>query len=144
MHIGKEIVEEEQGGKSRAKYGGELIKTLSKKLTSKFGRGFTVRSLQKIREFYVVYKEGPKTALIAVNNANGKAPALRALSKNDNNYEKWQLSWTHYRLLTTIDNHYKRSFYEREAIENRWSARELDRQIGSLLYDRLAKSKERT
>lgn len=142
--IGKEIVEEEQGGKNRAKYGDELIKTLSKRLTSKFGRGFTVRSLQKIREFYLVYKDGPKTALIAVNGKNRKAPALRALSrKSDKNQEKWQLSWTHYRLLTTIDNHFKRSFYETEAIKNRWSSRELDRQIGSLLYDRLAKSKDK-
>lgn len=142
--IGKEIVEEEQGGKNRAKYGDELIKTLSKRLTSKFGRGFTVRSLQKIREFYLVYKEGPKTALISVRGENKKAPSARAFSEKEaKTREKWQLSWTHYRLLTTIDNHFKRSFYETEAIKNRWSSRELDRQIGSLLYDRLAKSKDK-
>lgn len=141
--IGKEIVEEEQGGKKRAKYGEELIKTLSKRLTSRFGRGFTVRSLQKIREFYLSYKEGPGTALLRLKDKSGKAPALRALSKSNEKGKNWQLSWTHYRLLTTIDDHYKRSFYETESIKNRWSARELERQIGSLLYDRLAKSKDK-
>ncbi len=142
--IGKEIVEEEQGGKKRAQYGEELLKSLSKRLTSKFGRGYTVRSLEKIREFYMVYKKGPGLSLNTLSSENGKSPAVRAISRNPNKIrEKWQLSWTHYRLLTTIDNHYKRSFYETESIKNRWSSRELERQIGSLLYDRLAKSKDK-
>lgn len=142
--IGKEIIVEEQGGKNRAKYGSELIKTLSKKLTSKFGRGYTVRSLEKIREFYLVYKEGSGTSLLRSRDGSRKTPAVRALFKNDDNIrEKWHLSCSHYRLLTTIDNPFKRSFYETESIKNRWSSRELERQIGSLLYDRLAKSKDK-
>lgn len=144
--IGKEIVEEEQDGKKRAQYGEELLKTLSKRLTSKFGRGYTVRSLEKIREFYLVYKEWPGLTLnvLSSSSKNEKPPAVRAISQSPNKIrEKWQLSWTHYRLLTTIDNHYKRSFYETESIKSRWSSRELERQIGSLLYDRLAKSKDK-
>lgn len=142
--IGREIVEEELGGKNRAKYGDELIKILSSRLTSKFGRGYTVRSLHKFREFYLVYKEGPGMDLRTLSGEGRKVPAVRALSKSPHKMrEKWQLSWSHYRLLTTIDNHYKRSFYETESIKNRWSSRELERQIGSLLYDRLAKSKDK-
>lgn len=142
--IGREIVEEEIGGKSRAKYGDALIKILSKKLTLKFGRGYTVRSLHKYREFYLTYKRGPGVTLGILADKNRKVPAVRALSQKPSKMrEKWQLSWSHYRLLTTIDNPYRRSFYETESIKNRWSSRELERQIGSLLYDRLAKSKDK-
>lgn len=115
--IGKLVVEEEQRGKERAKYGEYLIQRLSKDLTRRFGRGFTERNLWAIRQFYLTY------------------PILHAL--------RAELTWTHYRLLSGIRDTKARSFYEIEAVSNSWSTRELDRQINSLLFERLALSKDK-
>jgi len=115
--IGKEIIEEEQRGQFRAEYGKSVIDNLAKRLTKKYGKGFSTRNLWMIRQFYSTYP-----------NLN----ALRA-----------ELSWTHYRLIMMIDDHMKRSFYEIECANNNWSTRELDRQINSLLFERLALSKDK-
>jgi predicted nuclease of restriction endonuclease-like (RecB) superfamily len=115
--IGKEILEEEQQGQERAKYGSDLINKLSKKLTVEFGKGFTARNLWQMRKFYELYSI---------------PHALRA-----------ELSWTHFRSLMKIEDPKKRSFYEIETISNNWSTRELERQINSLLYERLAISKDK-
>ncbi len=115
--IGKAIVEEEQRGKSRAGYGEEVLKKLSVKLTADFGKGFDQSNLRNIRCFYLSYP---------------KRDALRH-----------ELSWTHYRILMRIEKPEARSFYEIECIENNWSARELERQKGSLLFERLALSRDK-
>ena len=115
--IDKEILEEEQQGQERAKYGSDLINKLSKKLTVEFGKGFTARNLWQMRKFYELYSI---------------PHALRA-----------ELSWTHFRSLMKIEDPKKRSFYEIETISNNWSTRELERQINSLLYERLAISKDK-
>ena len=116
-HIGREIVEEEQKGKSRAGYGEAILKRLSEKLTADFGKGFDESNLRNIRYFYLCYP---------------KRDALRH-----------KLSWTHYRILMRVDNVKARSFYEIECVQNDWSARELERQKGSLLFERLALSKDK-
>ena len=116
-HIGKEIVEGEQRGKSRAEYGQKLLETLSKKLTDEFGKGFDVSNLWNMRRFYQTF------------------PILDALRR--------ELSWTHYRILMRVEKAEARSFYEIECIKNNWSARELERQKGSLLFERLALSKDK-
>ena len=116
-HIGKEIVEEEQRGKSRAEYGESILKKISEKLTIEFGKGFDESNLRNIRHFYRTYP---------------KRDALRH-----------ELSWTHYRILMRIDNPHARSFYEVECVLNNWSARELERQKGSLLFERLSLSKNK-
>ena len=116
-HIGREIVEEEQKGKSRAGYGEAILKRLSKKLTTDFGEGFDESNLRNIRYFYVCYP---------------KRDALRH-----------ELGWTHYRILMRVDNAKARSFYEIECVKNNWSTRELERQKGSLLFERLALSKDK-
>jgi len=116
-HIGREIVEEEQKGKKRAEYGKRLIGTLSVKLSGDFGKGFDERNLFYMRRFYLSY------------------PKLNALRS--------ELSWTHYRILMRVDKPQARSFYEEECITNNWSARELERQKGTLLYERLALSKDK-
>ncbi len=116
-HIGREIVEEEQIGKSRAGYGEAILKKLSEKLTADFGKGFDESNLRNIRHFYLTYP---------------KCDALRH-----------ELSWTHYRILMRVDKPQARSFYEIECIENNWSARELERQKGSFLFERLALSKDK-
>ena len=115
--IGREIIEEEQVGKKRASYGTGLLLSLSEKLMSEYGKGFDESNLRNIRHFYLSF------------------PNRDAL--------RHELSWTHYRILMRIENAKARSFYEIECAENRWSTRELERQIGSLLYERLALSKDK-
>ena len=115
--IGREIILEEQKGKARAGYGKALLKNLSEKLILAFGKGFDESNLRNIRSFYLTYP---------------KRDALRH-----------ELGWTHYRTLTRIENPKSRCFYEIECVKNRWSTRELERQIGSLLYERLALSRNK-
>ncbi|HXH54900.1 MAG TPA: PDDEXK nuclease domain-containing protein [Gammaproteobacteria bacterium] len=128
--IGKEIVEEELAGKKRATYGAQLLKMVSEQLTQKLGRGYTVSNLGHMKQFYITYQE-----IISIRHAVSGELAF-------NNVDI-PLSWTHYRLLIKVDRKEARDFYEKEAVENRWSSRELGRQIGSLLFDRLAKSRDK-
>jgi len=113
--VGREIVEEEQRGTDRAEYGARLVETLAQQLTLEFGKGFAARSLWFMRDVYLAF------------------PILNALRS--------ELSWTHYRLLTRVQNPQARSFYEAECATARWSTRELERQISTLLYERLALSR---
>ena len=114
--IGREIVEEEQRGQARADYGARLIATLAARLTAEFGKGFDERNLRFMRE---VYRAFP--------NWN----AVRS-----------ELSWTHYRMLARVPDAARRTFYIEECARARWSTRELERQIGSFLYERLAASRD--
>lgn len=109
--IGKIIVEDEQKHESRAEYGKQTLKTLSKVLTEEYGKGFSRSNLQNMRQFYLAY---PKC-----QSVTGK------------------LSWTHYCELLLISDEQKRSFYEKECQSARWSVRELKRQIDSSLFERL-------
>jgi len=130
--IGRDIVEEEQKGKERAEYGSFLLQEISLRLTKEFSKGFGVRTLIDIRRFYLTY---------SVIEEKKKTHAVRAQSqmpKLNNN-----LSWTHYRALMGESRTEVRTFYEIETIKNCWSARELERQMGSLLYERLAKSRDK-
>ena len=115
--IGREIVEDEQKGAKRAEYGDYLLKNLASVLTVHCGKGFDYSNLKNMRQFYKAYPIGD---------------ALRS-----------QLSWTHYRLLMRIDDPQKRSFYEIECANNNWSTRELERQMNSMLFERLALSRDK-
>ena len=115
--IGKIIVEEEQNGKAKAEYGKYLIKELSIRLSKEYGRGFDISNLWYFRQFYTTFQ------------------ILDAVRR--------ELSWTHYRLLLRVENHNARDFYIIEAINNNWSTRELERQINSLFYERIALSKDK-
>ena len=115
--IGRLIVEEEQRGETRAAYGKGLIKELSTRLSDEFGRGFHQRNLWFMRNFYLAYP---------------KVNALRS-----------ELSWTHYRLLLRVGKPEARAFYEAEAVNSRWSTRELERQVNSFYYERLLASRDR-
>ena len=116
-HIGYRIFEEEQEGKARADYGTYLLKRLAKKLEPEYGSGFSVRQLERSRQFYKVYQN---------------ASALRS-----------QFNWTQYRLLIAISDNDKREYYELETLNNCWTARELERQINSQLYERLLLSNDK-
>ncbi len=128
-NIGREIIEEEQKGAERAEYGKSIIERLSKRLIKEFGKGFGTSTLADMRKFYVTYPKG----LNIFHTVRGKSSLP----------SQAQLSWTHYRLLLRIPREEMRTFYEIEAIQNAWSSRELERQINSLLFERLAKSKDK-
>ena len=112
--IGKMIVDK-QGGESRAKYGDGLIKELSIKMTEDFGKGFDISNLKRMRRFYLLFQKGDTV---------------------------WhQLSWSHIRLLISLDDENARNFYIKEAINGNWSVRQLQREIGTFSYQRYIASK---
>ena len=148
--IGREIVQDEQAGHRRAGYGAALLKELAVRLKADFGSGYGVDNLELFRRFYLGYpsllsaeiSDAPRRKL---DDTAAGLPIRHAVRD-----ESWQagqlsagLSWTHYRLLVRVDKALARAFYEIEAIANSWSARELERQISSLLYERLALSKDK-
>ena len=152
--IGKEIVEEEQSGLDKAVYGKKLIKNLSDKLTKKYGKGYSATNLEYFRKFYLIYKSrnsishSPSEEFINLpNNRTIEIPhSVGEVLNNGGNLLENQpfnkkLSWTHYRTIMRVDSDYARAFYEIEAGKNNWSTRELERQIASLLFERLAKGK---
>jgi len=108
--IGEKIVDE-QGGVERAKYGDELIASVSEKLTAEFGKGFTARNLRAMRQFYVQF------------------PIWHAL--------RAELNWTHYRSLIRVENPKVREIYMNEAANNQWSTRFLDQQVDKHSCERL-------
>ena len=110
--IGRHIVEFEQYGQERAEYGSELLARLSKDLRLLYGKGFGRRNILDMRRFYLAY---------------GKWQTVSA-----------KLSWSHYISLISITEDIIRKFYERQAINENLSVRELDRQIDSSLFERLA------
>lgn len=150
--IGREIVEEEQKGKKRAGYGEALLQDLSVRLSTDVGKGWSVRNLEYCRVFYREYP-----LLLDGRKSNALRSISSIVSSSDDRHisnavrtESWQpgrlhtnLSWTHYRTLLRVDKTEARAFYEIEAIKNTWSARELERQINSLLFERLALSKDK-
>src|SRR3990167_6114698 len=151
--IGREIVEEEQKGQKRAGYGETLLQDLAQRLKSDFGAGYSVHNLKFIRQFYLEYP--------ALMNAGQIGYAVRSQSaikllptgnqiRHAVRSESWKpgrlhpnLSWTHYRTLLRVGKVEARAFYEIEALKNNWAARELERQINSLLYERLTLSKDK-
>ena len=114
--IGEQIYKE-CGENDRAEYGKGVLKYLSERLTNEFGKGFEVRRLREMRQFFVLFQ---------------KRQALRA-----------ELSWTHYRLLISVENQKAREFYIEESIKAGWSTRQLERQINSFFYERLLSSRDK-
>ena len=152
--IGREIVEVQQQGQLRAGYGDELIKRLATELTRQFGKGFTTTSLKRMRQFYRTFPEGSRVppdlggpkkgaAVRHLSAGTTKSAALRHFSTTTPALFPPVLSWTHYRMLVTVENPDARAFYEIEAVREGWSVRELERQIASLLFERLAKSRDK-
>ena len=137
--IGRDIIEEEQAGKERASYGREILKILSEKLTNKYKRGFSVDTLERARKFYFIYSH--------VASQEKSATPLRISSGAivEENLPKFSpnLSWAHYLLLIRVKRDEARKFYEVESLKNHWSSRELHRQISSLLFERVSKSKNK-
>ncbi|MFA5894063.1 MAG: PDDEXK nuclease domain-containing protein [Candidatus Margulisiibacteriota bacterium] len=115
--IGRHIILYEQESQERAEYGSHLLDSLSKDLKERYGKGFSRRNMLNMRNFYLAY-------------------------------QKWQavpaiLSWTHIIELLSVEDGLARSFYEKECAANHWSTRELERQVNSMLFERLALSKDK-
>ncbi|NQU65675.1 MAG: DUF1016 domain-containing protein [SAR324 cluster bacterium] len=138
--IGREIVEEIQGGEKRAEYGKQVIVNLSKQLTERFGQGFSEQSLQNFRRFYQVYLNriqissllGRESSEISISSLPG-----RELPNELFPGFSPQLTWSHYRALMRVKDEKALLFYEQEAIECGWSKAQLERQIQSSYYERI-------
>lgn len=115
--VGRHIVEFEQQGAARAEYGAKLLPKLADVLTAEFGKGFDASNLRYMRLFYLAF------------------PNCDAL--------RHELSWTHYRILSRVEDEHAREWYVNEVIAQNWSSRALERQIGRLYYERLLASKDR-
>ena len=116
-HIGRRIVVEEQGGKARAEYGKGLIKNLAKEIEPVYGSGFGKRQLDYSKKFYLEF------------------PIVHTLYA--------QLNWSQYKWLLDIPDKDKREYYMMEAVNNCWTARQMKRQIDSMLYERLLLSNDK-
>jgi predicted nuclease of restriction endonuclease-like (RecB) superfamily len=115
--IGRLIVEDEQGGETRAAYGKAVLADLSRRLTEEFGKGFSLVNLRNFRQFFL------------------------AFSWEEIRYSlRSELTWTHYRCLIRVENKAARAWYADEAASQSWSVRALDRQISTLYYERLLSS----
>ncbi|MBS1549929.1 MAG: DUF1016 family protein [Bacteroidetes bacterium] len=119
-NIGKRIVEEEQNGADRAEYGKQIIQTISEELSQEFGKGFGPRTIWNIRQFYSYFPE---------------YEIMKTLFS--------QLSWSHFQRVLKVSNEKARMYYLKEAAENMWSVRTLDRNISTLYYDRLLASSDK-
>jgi len=153
--IGREIVQELQGGDERAEYGKQVIENLSKQLTERYGRGFSTTNLRYFRTFYTVYADRiPEIRHIAggelvpgkkrhtkggvlddMDVAVETADELRSFSP--------KLGWSHYRALMQVEHRNERLFYEIEAEKEGWDTAHLERQIHTFLFARLLKSRDK-
>lgn len=109
FEIGRKIVEEEQGGKKRADYGKKVIKELSKVLTKEFGKGFSERNLEQMRQFYLVYSKS-QTVSAESDIQKSKTMSAKTFSKISTqkfNQKELMLSWSHYLKLMRLDDENK-------------------------------------
>ena len=137
--LGKWIVEIQQGGSGRAKYGKRVLETLSDALNHAFGKGYSVSTLTNIRKFYEIYKNRISAPMVT----DFSEPNSQPLVTKFGNDVPFRLSWTHYLILMRIQNEEERDFYERLAIQENWGKRELSRQYGSSLYERMLIGKDK-
>jgi len=146
--IGRYIIEDEQGGKLRAEYGKGVLKRVSERLTERLGKGWSVDTLENARNFYNIYAKSEP--LVRKSDAPiGKSEPVARILEITENRNQWSLNqrftlpWSHYQILTHVKDSDARSFYEIEAFKQQWSKRQLQRQIGSGLYERLALSRDK-
>ena len=168
--VGHYIVEDEQQGEQRAQYGKAVLKNLSARLTDKYGEGWSVETLDKCRKFYRVYSNRGISSTVQTKlkivdsvddfdkyvnnisekdkqclpNSDNQSPEIsETLSRKSENSLSFTLSWSHYLILMRINDHDARNFYEIECAQQQWSVRQLSRQVGSSLYERLALSRDK-
>jgi predicted nuclease of restriction endonuclease-like (RecB) superfamily len=136
--IGRRITEFEQGGKDRAVYGEALIERLAIDLTKRFGRGFSRQNLWQMRQFYACW---PILLTVSGESRDSENKTLAGQSTGlDSLSTRFPLPWSAYVRLLSVKNELARKFYETEALRCGWSARQLDRQVNSQLYERISLS----
>jgi predicted nuclease of restriction endonuclease-like (RecB) superfamily len=151
--IGREIVQELQGGEERAAYGQQIMSDLSKRLAQRYGEDFSIPNLQNFRKFYLAYSarvdaatpiqypSGTESSQGRIQYPLGRElmPPQQESSERGALSQDFspQLTWSHYRALMRVDNVQARDFYEREAIECGWSKVQLERQIHSFYFERI-------
>lgn len=153
--IGREIVQELQGGEERAAYGTKVIADLSARLTERYGQGFSEPNLKNFRQFFQAYSQrsasigyppGSQSSASAILHPTGRELPLlqKSYPAGTESLQGFspQLSWSHYRALMRVDNTEARLFYEREAVAGGWDKRTLERQIHSFYYERILKSRK--
>ena len=162
---GRRIVEYEQGGAKRARYGKEILRQLASDLTDRHGRGFGVDNLQRMRAFYLAYPAGLIYATLSrklprlisdegqkYSTLSRKSPPSVHSTKFNESVEfslsdlaaAFPLPWSHYVLLLKARSPEARAFYEEEALRGGWSVRTLDRQMSTLFYERTALSRDKS
>ncbi|MBX9880107.1 MAG: PDDEXK nuclease domain-containing protein [Candidatus Obscuribacterales bacterium] len=140
--IGREIVQELQAGKTKAKYGEATIEDLAKQLTNRYGQGYSIPNLKNFRQFYLVYSNRtPEISYTPCSQLNQKQKSYPTGSFFMG--FRPNLTWSHYRALMRIEKDKARQFYEEESATCSWSVRELERQIHSFYYERLLVTKDK-
>lgn len=143
--IGRRIIQSEQAGSKRAGYGDVLIQRLAKDLSASFGRGFGPRNLAQMRSFYLAWPHNnilqtlsaKSSTPIPFNEIHGQPQPIHDLAN------LFRLPWSAYVRLLSVRSPEARTFYETEALRLGWSVRQLDRQIGSQFYERIALSQNK-
>ena len=156
FEIGRQIVMEEQGGKTRAEYGEEIINELSARLTERYGRGWSPRNLRTIRQFFLLYShKGIWQTLTAKSSDSGdlantvcqiEEGTKESMLKSANGVcaiPSFIVSWSHYLLLMRVRDPLARAWYEQEARDRQWSVRQLDHHIASSTFERIEISKDK-
>lgn len=138
--VGRRIVEFEQGGKKRAGYGEELVARLAADLTGKFGRGFGPVNLSQMKRFYLLWPPG---TIFQTLSEKASDEIFQTPSEISSPQPRFPLPWSHYVRLMTVKSEQARHFYEAEALRGGWTVRQLDRQIGTLFYERTALSRNK-
>jgi len=143
--VGKRLVEEEQQGKERAGYGKQVVKELSKALTAEFGAGFSERSVWQYRQFYLMFPEfgmvsdGSKTSADNDTNSIMRTPFAQ-LQQPEMTEHLHSLNWSQIQRIMRVSSPEARAYYVKEASENSWTFKTLDRNISTLYYQRLLSS----
>jgi predicted nuclease of restriction endonuclease-like (RecB) superfamily len=148
--VGRRIVEHEQQGKKRARYGEALIERLAFDLTAKFGRGFSQSNLWQMRDFYLAWpilqtvsgESGPSQP-VSEDTPNLQTPSGLSGQEQETPRQRLPLPWSHYVRLLSVKGKEARAFYETEALRGGWSVRQLDRQIATQFYERTALSRNK-
>lgn len=130
MESRRNHLKNEQENSERAAYGKQILKELSKKLSAELGKGFSVSNLYNMRLFYLCYPDFPQKEIF-------QTPSGKLAKQQKSQTLSVELSWSHYCELLLIEDKERRSFYEKECINSKWSVRELKRQIETSLFERL-------
>ena len=145
--IGQFIVEDELQGKYRASYGKRVLDSLSERLTARYGAGWSVETLRKCRQFYQTYSDRIQSTVSTESTGESILPnsvhAVDRIQGQRMTTPEFVLDWSHYLVLMRVKDPNARRFYEVESLKSNWNVRQLQRQVASSLYERIALSRDK-